>query len=195
MRKSVLKIVAAVAALAISAGANATVFNISLPTPSSFTLSGTITTDNTIGALSIGNITAYNLTATSGANTLNCTNISCVTNVGGVLGSAFSATATQLTWNFSTSPQPQLVFTPTAGGKFICFGPGGGLCNFGSGNGVTYFVGGSTYAVQNYAGVQIIGTSTPVGPAVPEPATWGMMLAGFGIVGAAMRRRNVLALV
>jgi PEP-CTERM motif len=31
--------------------------------------------------------------------------------------------------------------------------------------------------------------------AVPEPATWGMMLAGFGIIGAAMRRRNVLALV
>jgi PEP-CTERM motif len=27
-------------------------------------------------------------------------------------------------------------------------------------------------------------------PAVPEPATWGMMLAGFGIVGGAMRRRQ-----
>jgi hypothetical protein len=30
------------------------------------------------------------------------------------------------------------------------------------------------------------GASTP---AVPEPTTWGMMIAGFGIVGAAMRRR------
>lgn len=30
---------------------------------------------------------------------------------------------------------------------------------------------------------------TPTSP-VPEPATWLMMLAGFGIVGAAMRRRN-----
>ena len=27
---------------------------------------------------------------------------------------------------------------------------------------------------------------------VPEPATWAMMLGGFGIVGAAMRRRKVL---
>jgi hypothetical protein len=27
-------------------------------------------------------------------------------------------------------------------------------------------------------------------PAVPEPATWAMMLAGFGIVGGAMRRRH-----
>jgi hypothetical protein len=29
-----------------------------------------------------------------------------------------------------------------------------------------------------------------VGGAVPEPATWGLMLAGFGIVGGAMRRRQ-----
>ena len=27
--------------------------------------------------------------------------------------------------------------------------------------------------------------------AVPEPATWGLMLTGFGLVGAAMRRRRV----
>lgn len=29
-----------------------------------------------------------------------------------------------------------------------------------------------------------------VSPAVPEPATWGMMLLGFGIVGSAARRRR-----
>jgi PEP-CTERM motif len=35
-----------------------------------------------------------------------------------------------------------------------------------------------------------------VGGAVPEPTTWGMMIAGFGIVGATMRRkRRILALV
>ncbi|SNS40706.1 PEP-CTERM protein-sorting domain-containing protein [Sphingomonas laterariae] len=28
-----------------------------------------------------------------------------------------------------------------------------------------------------------------VAPAVPEPATWAMMIAGFGLVGGAMRRR------
>lgn len=32
-----------------------------------------------------------------------------------------------------------------------------------------------------------------VGPAVPEPATWGLLIAGFGIVGAAARRRRVSA--
>jgi len=28
-------------------------------------------------------------------------------------------------------------------------------------------------------------------PSVPEPATWAMMIAGFGMVGGAMRRRSV----
>ncbi len=30
--------------------------------------------------------------------------------------------------------------------------------------------------------------------AVPEPATWGMMLLGFGIVGSALRRRRTFAI-
>jgi hypothetical protein len=34
----------------------------------------------------------------------------------------------------------------------------------------------------------INGTRADVPPAVPEPATWLMMLAGFGLVGAGMRR-------
>ena len=33
-------------------------------------------------------------------------------------------------------------------------------------------------------------TSSPVTAAVPEPATWAMMLLGFGAVGYAMRRRR-----
>lgn len=36
----------------------------------------------------------------------------------------------------------------------------------------------------------VIKTLTP-SPGVPEPAAWAMMLGGFGIVGAAMRRRKL----
>ena len=32
--------------------------------------------------------------------------------------------------------------------------------------------------------------SETAGGAVPEPSTWAMMLAGFGMVGLGMRRRN-----
>ena len=32
-------------------------------------------------------------------------------------------------------------------------------------------------------------TNGDINPGVPEPATWGMMLVGFGVVGATMRRR------
>jgi hypothetical protein len=31
-----------------------------------------------------------------------------------------------------------------------------------------------------------------VSPAVPEPATWAMMIGGFGLIGAALRRRHTL---
>lgn len=38
----------------------------------------------------------------------------------------------------------------------------------------------------------ITATVAAVQPAVPEPATWVMMLAGFGLVGAGLRRRAVV---
>lgn len=34
--------------------------------------------------------------------------------------------------------------------------------------------------------------SVGISSAVPEPATWAMMIAGFGLVGSAMRRRQTL---
>ena len=33
-------------------------------------------------------------------------------------------------------------------------------------------------------------TTPPVAAAVPEPATWAMMIGGFGLTGFAMRRRQ-----
>ena len=36
-------------------------------------------------------------------------------------------------------------------------------------------------------------TLTYGGAAVPEPATWAMMIAGFGLVGSSLRRRRAIA--
>jgi hypothetical protein len=40
----------------------------------------------------------------------------------------------------------------------------------------------------------VITTFTPT-PAIPEPSTWAMMIAGFGLAGAALRRRGARATV
>jgi hypothetical protein len=35
------------------------------------------------------------------------------------------------------------------------------------------------------------GNDEPLGPGVPEPASWAMLIAGFGLIGAMMRRRRL----
>jgi hypothetical protein len=85
-----------------------------------------------------------------------------------------------------------LALTPNGGN---CVGDPSGtpFCNF-TAFGVTFD--GIAKSV-NFGGVadQIafdnitLGASTPGNPGVPEPATWAMMIMGFGLVGSAMRRR------
>ena len=41
------------------------------------------------------------------------------------------------------------------------------------------------------AGLSRTGCTGQVSGTVPEPASWAMMVAGFGLVGAALRRRQV----
>ncbi len=42
--------------------------------------------------------------------------------------------------------------------------------------------------------VDYITINGSIGGAVPEPATWALMIGGFGLAGAALRRRRALAL-
>lgn len=61
--------------------------------------------------------------------------------------------------------------------------------------------GGDGQSVQDFLGTRSVLpndmaftlTGTVNAPAVPEPATWAMMIAGFGLVGGAMRRRQTVA--
>ena len=52
--------------------------------------------------------------------------------------------------------------------KAIAFGPGG----------------------QRTQSVSFVLDNLTIGNAVPEPATWAMMIVGFGLIGAAARRRQ-----
>ena len=73
--------------------------------------------------------------------------------------------------------------------------------HYGRGNGPVDVPGGVTAFYRFDAGVNLDEiTFTPgsissvslysTGPAVPEPATWAMMIGGFGLLGAAARRRR-----
>ena len=65
--------------------------------------------------------------------------------------------------------------TPVSGGFLEIVPPAA----FGHGPSVGFTPGGTIYPTQPV---------TP--PAVPEPSTWGMLITGFGLVGAAMRAQR-----
>lgn len=54
-----------------------------------------------------------------------------------------------------------------------------------TGTGIVSFVGGTPNSQQVYAGALEL-------PAVPEPATWAMMIMGFGAIGGTLRRRHIV---
>jgi len=82
-----------------------------------------------------------------------------------------------------------------------CPGYNAGFCPF-SAKGVTFDGIGKSISFAGVAnqivfdditfGSAIPGPDTGPGNGVPEPATWAMMIAGFGMAGAALRRRRAL---
>lgn len=129
--------------------------------------SGTFTTSDT--AMTVGGQTAFTITGVSGI-----INNSAVTNpVGGAYGNYF-----------------------TTGGYFL---DGSGV-NISLANGTTlnFFNQSSNnlYRINNtnsFVTFYVNASSSAAPAAVPEPASWAMMLAGFGAVGAAMRRRQQIS--
>ena len=82
------------------------------------------------------------------------------------------------------------------GSSFYFFQPGafaatGVYSNAGQPNpsGPLFDPNGDEYAVGN-AGPATLTVRQSLAGAVPEPATWAMMIAGFGVIGAGMRRRG-----
>ena len=45
----------------------------------------------------------------------------------------------------------------------------------------------------NFESLRQVSIQLATAPAVPEPATWALMILGFGLVGGAMRRRTTLS--
>jgi hypothetical protein len=70
---------------------------------------------------------------------------------------------------------------------FFYFNPAGDVVSTDS-NAVSYAVGYGSVLTRSITSVT---TAAPAVAAVPEPATWMMMIGGFGLVGGAMRRKKV----
>ncbi|PZQ64611.1 MAG: hypothetical protein DI570_04795 [Phenylobacterium zucineum] len=70
-------------------------------------------------------------------------------------------------------------------GEFLTFGSAPG-----NGSRYPYFISYNTFeeAYNMTSGIQFSAVSAPGG--VPEPATWALMIGGFGLAGSALRRRQ-----
>jgi hypothetical protein len=113
----------------------------------------------------------------SQASTTNFGIIRANSNGQGVLGNSGSQINQQLAnWIPYFSPDAKVIG--------ISFGAGSG-----SGNDFTGFV--DNVRVSTSGGDDAINFEVPTpSGAVPEPASWAMMVGGFGLVGAAMRSRR-----
>ncbi len=160
-----------------------------------------ITTDNTLGGLTNANITDWTIQLSSGLNSatlkgpISGSNSSLVIVTGSALAtnlnSSLIATASDLQFNFDGNG----FFGFLAGGSANGFGyffngaTGTGQCGGGGVFECVFFVNNAVVGVERVSptGFQTLASAAPGG--VPEPASWALMITGFGLAGSAMRRR------
>jgi hypothetical protein len=216
MSKDLLRSIAAAIALALglvgNAAASATTYQLQLSNDGSIT--GTITTDGTIGTLLGTDILSWSFSQTFGVGppSMNSSeaNASLTLN-----GSGFTADANGLYFNFGGTDGTFVDFAdnnwtppfPSSGAAL--FGLSLQLCDTVSSctnqNNATdqshvmmvAFSPGccSTSGGPDYTGFQTVQIGVPVVPDVPESSTWAMLLLGFAAIGfMAHQRKNRQAL-
>ncbi len=164
-------------------------------------VTGTITTNGTIGTLTTGDFTAWNLLLTgSGGATYALTNGNSGVLVGNIsdpfnpnAGNAdTTADALNIYFNFDGTDGGYLGFQQSfySGEHY--------WCNASQGQGFDCLLGKTVVPgsfsdphTQNVSatGNQILASVAGTVGAVPEPASWAMLLFGFGLVGVTVRRR------
>jgi hypothetical protein len=155
--------------------------------PLSDTISGTITTDGTIGVLQSSNILSWDLQLID--NIRPAYSVTLTPANSGIwfdTGNGLTASATGLSFDFSDAGAVFIIQGTTygfsSGYQYFCLQATTGPCLKGE-TIVPYY-----YAVDGVLATGLTG-AVPLNPGVPEPATWAMMLLGFAGVGMAAHRR------
>ncbi len=149
------------------------------------TVNYAIRTDGTIGVVSNANIVDFSITIDVNGIGATTSGIGTLTNSGGLL----SATPTQLLFDYKAfaGSFDRFVIFDAASNQGLCFTNLASLCA-GFGPVMAWFNNSGRIAAfqSKPLGSAVIGT------AVPEPASWAMLIAGFGLTGLAFRRRRVV---
>lgn len=169
----------AMAGLAVSA--NATTY-VGSEAFSGASVSLSVSTDGILGAVSQSDITGWNLNITDGAGSVNMNpgNSGLLLLIGGL-------TATQTALSFDFTGGGAFLFEKTSigdGGPFWCAAAIAG-CG-GGGNAIAV----STQWGENPIEQNFLAGEVVLATAVPEAATWSMMMLGVGGLGASLRARR-----
>ncbi len=174
----------AVALVGTAANAAPTIYNINQNIGLGSVI-GTIKTNGTVGSLTQSDVLGFDLTVNGLGASVN------LTQENSILinqGSNFSATTDNLLFDYS-GPSGFLLFQQEkfgTGMKYYCNSSVADTC-FQGASAIPEAFNDPSAQVEARVGQQIIGS---VAGAVPEPATWALMILGFGAVGCAMRRRT-----